>query len=74
MLFLVANGPNFDFPANAVTIFRLTRIHISIAVLVNDNNGRPVVLGQAKYVHDLIAVHADKLATDRHPTKEPEKP
>ena len=53
-----------------------------MAVLGNDKNGRPVVLGQAKYVHHLIAVHADeggnhvsanppdKVATDRHPAKE----
>ena len=82
MLFLVTNGPNYGFAADAVNVFRLPKIQISIAILYDDKNGRQVVLGQAKYVHDLIAVHADeggdhvfanpsdKLATDRHPAKE----
>ena len=82
MLFLVTNGPNYGFAADAVNVFRLPRIHISIPILCDDKNGRSVVLGQAKYVHDLIAVHADEggdhvfankpdeLATNRHPAKE----
>ena len=82
MLFLVTNGPNYGFAADAVNVFRLPKIQISIAILYDDKNGRQVVLGQAKYVHDLIAVHADeggdhvfanepvKLATNRPPAKE----
>ena len=53
-----------------------------MTILCDDKNGQPVALGQAKYVHDLIAVHADEggdhvfankpdeLATNRHPAKE----
>ena len=49
--------------------FSYLRLCVFCLLLGNGKNGRPVVRGQAKYVHDLIAVHVDEGGTMFLPTR-----